>query len=339
MTIASRRAAACRTGMGVLAGIGCMLVSDVAEAAISIYGRGLAEEPVPYLEDEDLPPPTPPLTLFGDPLLTTGNIEPGIELPTGAVWNPSLWIFGTYRTALQVFDPVDQDRVVEWVNTLDLFANLQLSATERLVVGINPVRRGDSFTGYTFDAPGRDDDNEWFESGNASVNTLFFEGDFGEIFPDLDPDDSDLLDYGFAIGRQAFSFQQGLLMDDTAVDAVGIVRNSLPIPGGSNLRVSGLFGWGEISRADAVVDQNALLFGLSADADVGSHFLTLDTFYVDSDADGGDGFYFGASSVQRKGLWDSSFRVLGSLALDGDTSAVKTGVLWFADFSTTPKGT
>jgi len=59
----------------------------------------------------------------------------------------------------------------------------------------------------------------------------------------------------------------------------------------------------------------------------------------DSDADGGDGFYFGASSVQRKGLWDSSFRVLGSLALDGDTSAVKTGVLWFADFSTTPQGT
>ncbi|MBL26402.1 MAG: hypothetical protein CMM50_02460 [Rhodospirillaceae bacterium] len=307
-----------------------------ADAGISIYGRGLADEPVPYLGDEELPPPTPPILLFGNPFLSTGPIDSGFELPTGAVWQPSLWVFGTYRTALQSFDPANGPRVAEWANTLDLYANLQLSATERVLLGMTPFRRGTSFSGYRFDGPGPDD-GEGFESFNGSVQTLFFEGDFGEIFPGLDRNDSDLLDYGFTVGRQALSFQQGLLMEDTAIDAVGIVRNSLTAPGIANIRLSGLFAWGEISRADAVEDNDAKLFGFSGDADIGSHFVSFDSFYVESDDDTGDGFYFGAGTVQRKGLWDSAFRLMGSIALDDDTPAVRSGVLGFMSFSTTPK--
>ena len=327
-----------RRGWRVQAAVAAVAIAAAApaEAGISIYGRGLADEPVPYLDDDDLPPPTPPILLFGDPFLSPGPIDSGFELPTGAVWQPSLWVFGTYRTALQTFEPANEPGVTEWANTLDLYANLQLSATERVLLGITPLRRGTSFTGYRFDGPGPDD-GEGFESFNGSIQTLFFEGDFGEIFPSLDPNDADLLDYGFTIGRQALTFQQGLLMEDTAIDAVGIVRNSLTAPGASNIRLSGLFAWGEISRADTVEDNDAKLFGFSGDADIGSHFVSFDSFYVDSGDDTGDGFYFGAGTVQRKGIWDSAFRLMGSVALDDETPAVRSGVLGFMSFSTTPE--
>ena len=46
---------------------------------------------------------------------------------------------------------------------------------------------------------------------NAEVQTLFFEGDFGEVFPHLDPLDVLRLDYGFSVGRMPLLAQQGLL--------------------------------------------------------------------------------------------------------------------------------
>ena len=76
---------------------------------------------------------------------------------------------------------------------------------------------------------------------------------------------------------------------------------------------------------------------VSADTDIGSHFVTVDAFYVDSERDTGDGAYFGFGTVQRKGLWDTAFRIMGSVALDDETSAVRSGVLGFASFSTTPE--
>ncbi len=305
------------------------------DAAVSIYGRSLPDEPVPYVVDE-LPPQAKPLVIFGDPFLEVGNIEPGWELPTGAVWRPSLWVFGTYRTALQSFDRGDRKPITEWANSLDLFANLQLTGTERLLLGINPLRQGVNYTGYTL---GPDSERGSFESFNGNVRTLFFEGDFGELFPDLDRDDSGTLDYGFAVGRQAISYQQGILIDDTALDSIGIVRNSLTVPGGANLRVSGLYGWGEVSRGDSDVDSNAQLFGLFNEADFYKSTVALDAIYVASDDNGGDAAYLGLSAVQRFGLWTSSFRFMTSQAFDGDTRAAKDGYLLFADVSTTPLGT
>jgi len=304
------------------------------EAAISIYGRGLPAEPVPHLGDEDLPPPTPPIVIFGPAFLETGDIERGIELPTGAVWTPSLWLFGEGRTALQAQDTGDADRSSEWVNTLDLYANLQLTGTERVMLGINPLRRGRSFTGYRFEP---DEEEGGFSTFGATITRLFVEGDFGEIFPNLDPNDALGLDYGFAVGRQALSFQQDILINDT-IDGVGIVRNASLMPGGSNLRVTGFFGWNEVTRADSVNDRNARLFGLFTQADFFRRTVALDGVYVDSDDTGGDGLYLAASTYQRFGLWYGAVRLLGSLSVDGpETDKVKDGALLYLDFSTTPQ--
>ncbi|WP_230379703.1 hypothetical protein, partial [Microbacterium sp. ZXX196] len=70
-------------------------------------------------------------------------------------------------------------------------------------------------------------EGQWLDGLNADIQTLFFEGDFGEIFPNLDPYDVHRYDIGFSIGRQPVSFQQGLLINEDMVDAVTVTRNTV----------------------------------------------------------------------------------------------------------------
>ena len=65
--------------------------------------------------------PRPPIEL-GEPFLGTGTLDPGFQLPTGAVWQPSLLVFGTWRTAVQSFESDDgSGRITELATRLDLF--------------------------------------------------------------------------------------------------------------------------------------------------------------------------------------------------------------------------
>lgn len=63
-----------------------------------------------------------PLLEIGNPFQSAGPLDPGFEVPGGAVWQPSLTVFGTYRTSLQVFDN-GTETFSEWANRLDLYAN------------------------------------------------------------------------------------------------------------------------------------------------------------------------------------------------------------------------
>ena len=40
---------------------------------------------------------------IGDKFLGNNAPPAGFEIPTGAIWQPSLFVFGSYRTALQTF--------------------------------------------------------------------------------------------------------------------------------------------------------------------------------------------------------------------------------------------
>ena len=90
-----QRSQMCLAAVAALAICGVLWSSGTAEAAVSIYGRGLPDVEVEYLDDaESLAPFAKPLVIFGDPFLAPGNLSAGFELPTGAVWQPSLWVFG-----------------------------------------------------------------------------------------------------------------------------------------------------------------------------------------------------------------------------------------------------
>ena len=273
---------------------------------------------------------------LGDPFLGNGPIRPGIKTPFGQMLQPGFLLYGSFRTALQSFERHGVNSI-EWSNRLDLNGNVNLSGTERLVFSMRPLdSQTGNFTGYNFQP---NDNSGWHEDFNARLTRLFFEGDLGEIFPGLDPDDSHTYDLGFSIGRQRMTVQDGLLLNDL-IDAVGITRNSLVFDGISNLRLTGIYGWNHINRGNNDVafqaDYHSVkLFGLLAEADTAwNNTVSLDALYVGGDSDE-NAWYFGAASTQRFGWLNSTFRVNASIPAHESSSRVGSGVLLVSQLSST----
>jgi hypothetical protein len=308
--------------------------SELTDEYIPLQLEGFPERPKYLLE-------------LGNPYLGTGRIKPGFELPTGAVWQPTLILFGTLRTALQSFESGDT-RFTELASRLDLFANLQLSGTERLVVGFRNLDQSGRFTSYilepgpsdpAFQAAFGDDGDRFREELNAEIQSLYFEGEFGEIFPRLDAGDFGRTDVGFSIGRQPLLFQEGMLIQDS-IDGVGLTRNTLQPKGTSNVRATLFVGVNEIHRAN-VEDRDADLVALLTSTDVRRSTIDADLVYV-SGGESGDGLSSGdliaggISAVQRIGTRNTSLRLLASHALDEETFQATDGALLFGELSWTP---
>lgn len=258
----------------------------------------------------------------GNPFLGTGEIFEGVEIPTGAIWQPVFILWGDYRTGVQTFDNGPTD-FTEWTNRLNLFGNLYLTPTERLLFQIRPLDRNGGFTGYQFEGP----EEGGFESFNGNIRTLFFEGDLGEIFPRWDLSDSRSLDLGFSVGRQPLNFQDGIILNDF-VDSIGVTRSSLFFLGSNATHITGYFGVNELHRNVGIPDDEALIYGLNIASDYDKSTYEVDVAYVDGDQEtGGDGLYAGAGQIRRFGAFNSTLRLNGSWALDEETEAVSTGGL------------
>lgn len=313
-----------------------LLVAGPAQLAAS-EGAGqertsrISDDAVPLLEPEDFPDRPKPLIEIGSAFLGSGNISPGFRLPGGARWQPSFIAFGTLRTAFQSFDTGPTTNG-EWANRLDLFGNLQLTGTERLIVGFRPTDRPGTLTGYRFGPEGEDG---FADDWNGQLQTLFFEGELGELFPSADPDDDGSLDLGFAVGRQPLLPQEGILMADS-VDAVGLIRNNILPRGGSNLQLTGIWAWNGIHRGDAVQRPGQSLYGLFASADYPRRTLYADVLWAQDREGSTDGIFWGLSSVQRLGHTNATFRALGSHALEDESSAATNGFLLMSELSWTP---
>ncbi|MFQ5446492.1 MAG: multiheme c-type cytochrome, partial [Saprospiraceae bacterium] len=267
-----------------------------------------------------------PIFELGNSLLGTGKVKQGFKLPTGAVWQPSFIAWGTYRTALQSLYNGD-DYMSEWANRFDLFTNLYLTPTERIVSGFRFLDQEGRFTGYTFDMPGTNEGEGFNNELNYKLNTLFFEGDFGEIFPFLDKKDKAGLDFGLSVGRQWISFQDGMLINDN-LDAIGVTKINLKPGGTSNFRTTFLWGFNELNRRNLpAYDPSSSLFGSFNEIDWRKSTVDFDVIYVDGNGASGDGIYGGLSSTQRLGKYNTTFRALGSMPISTETEHNKAGLL------------
>lgn len=293
-------------------------------------------------------PERPRLLLeLNEQFLSPGFLNPGIETRWGAVWRPSLWIFGEYRTSFHYFDRNRTgDPVVENAHRLDLFAQLNLTGTERIVAGLRPLDEEEGgarrFSGYDFR------NGNTLDGWNGRPQTLFFEGDFGEIFPCLDPYDSRLLDIGFSVGRMPLLAQQGLLINEDMIDAVTVTRNTLNGNGNLNFRITGVYSWRGINRNSPVgrpndFDPGSKMYAILTESDFASATVNVDAVYVDGDAGFGDLFAFGISSIRRHHLFENtyntSFHVLSSIPNGTRTDYADQGELLFAQASWTPHHT
>ena len=310
------------------------------------YGvQTLKDEYVPFQGAGQIPD-RPRLHIeLGDGFLDTGQLSAGFKVPIlGAVWQPRLWNYVFNRSVIQSFDDgaEGRDRDTEISNRLDYYANLQLTGTEKILLGLRPTDNNSPgrFTRYTFDGSDKDFKNEL----NLDIETLFFEGDVGSLAPNLDKAGLTPIDFGFSLGRQPITFQEGIIINDT-VDAIGLVRNNLNFPGTSNLRMSGMWAWDRLDRNDRVRGSNANMYALFTAVDAPVSTFNIDTIYVDDNAaDGsGDAAYLGLASIQRirsLGGMSTAFRINSSLALDSEIAGntVGNGTFITGEFSVTPHG-
>lgn len=286
-------------------------------------GEGIPERPAPLLE-------------LGESFFNTGEIGGGFRLPTGAVWTPSLVLWGTLRTAVQYVDTADEE-LAEWASRFDLFSNLYLTSTERILVGIRPVDTSGRFTRYTFKAPDAlaDEEESFEDEFNADITTLFFEGDFGEIFPFLDPHDAHSLDIGIAVGRQSLLFQDGIFLNDS-LDSLGLSKLNLKYPSVVNHRLAFVWAWNELNRAGLPRDvEDASLFGLFQEIDLSFSTIEADIAYVESESTG-NSFVLGLGASQRISQLNTALRLLGSIAEGEKLEQNQEGGLLFLELSSTP---
>lgn len=297
----------------------------------------LSDKAPPFKTDEDLPKPTPPIIEIGDPFLGTGSLYPGFTIPTGAVWQPRFWVFGGYSTAVQTWDTGNGQQHAEWANRLDIYGNLQLTGTERIVIGLQPFEDNQGRqAGYEL-VP----DVNGVKTFNANIRTLFFEGDLAELFPGWDVHDYSANDIGFSVGRQEMLFQGGAIINDT-IDAVGFTRNNLrfeSVPWLSSSRISAVYSWGNINRDgnQGTSSSNTQLFAVFSQWDTIYSTFDADLAYVfSSEESGGDLLSVGFSAIQRFGGVATTFRVLGSWAPEGVSGVADNGALLAAEVNWSP---
>jgi len=302
------------------------------------------------------------LSIFGDDFLNHGNIQPGITIPTGAVWQPSLFVYGTLRTAWQyeatgndlppitdvVGPPIrrGEAKVEELVTRLDLSFNLALTPTERILLTLRPFDHSGNFNGYRWQTPNLTTREGWHLRGDVDIDQFFFEGDLGEIFPRIDPHDTGGTDLGFAVGRQPINFQEGIMINDR-VDAIGLTRNNLHWGQANNVRITGLWAWDELHRGvgpDNRRRKSAHLFALFTSTDFSGTTVDFDLGFVKDretrvllgdnsiQLQGGDQFNVGLSFVQRIGHIGTAFRFNHSERTSGeDTIHSSSGSVFLAE--------
>ena len=253
-----------RHARALTAALALGLCAAFSPAAADELGVDLSDTPLPLLTFEDLPSRAGPIIEIGRGINEGGELSPGIELPTGAVWQPALWIYGSQRIAVLATDGDRRTRRggdrSEVKTRMDLFANLQLSGTERVLAHLRPMDSGGQFAGRTLSPPAAEDG--WQTEWDADFETIFFEGDLGEMFPLLDPDDRGQGDIGFVVGRFPVEFQNGYMVRDE-MTAVGLAQTNIQMEGSSGIRVAGLLAFDDVDEPDSTRDKRDVdLFGL-----------------------------------------------------------------------------
>jgi len=277
---------------------------------IEIYGgKRDIEEPRPLLE-------------LGRPMYREGPLPPssglfGAKNPA----SPSLTVYGDWRLGLAA-NGKGADRVSEIATRLNLEVDLAITSTERLHALFRPLDRDGRFTRHAFSGPGPR--REFLLDGQ--VDTLFFEGDLGQMAAGF-TDRYNRLDVPVAAGLMPLTFHSGVWMDD-AIAGVALARAGRHSRGLgiSNMDISVFAGLGKVSSpalrdaAGGLAESGARVLGaaLFLDASEGYWELGLGRVFARG-ALAGQGYNSAAVSFTRRyGGWlSNSVRLVGAFGQAG----------------------
>jgi hypothetical protein len=211
------------------------------ERQIEIYGgKRNVDEPRPIIE-------------LGRPLYREGPLPGGYNLAGRKnLVNPSLQVYGDWRTAI-AYNDNGATETGQIATRLNLDVDLALTSTERIHALFRPLDQNGEFSRYEFFGNDRKQ-GKGILDGN--VDTLFFEGDLGNIFAGLS-DRYQSFDLPFAAGLMPLIFQNGVWADDAISGfAFAIPARHSSLLGISNMDISFFAGFDKVSTPAIKDDRN-----------------------------------------------------------------------------------
>ena len=220
-----------------------------------------------------------PLIELGGPLYGEGPLGPSYNL-FGAknLVAPQLYVYGDWRTTAAANDNGAKE-LAQIATRLNLDVDLKLTATERLHALVRPLDRNGAFTRYEFGGQERDRRRSANPQTDLNVDTLFFEGDAGQIASGL-MDKHMSWDLPFTFGLIPLVFQNGIWLDDAFVGGAFAIpaRNSRTLDI-SNVDFSFFFGDDKVTTAsikdrnDKLDENGARIFGAATFVETLSGYL------------------------------------------------------------------
>jgi hypothetical protein len=221
-------------------------------AQIDIYGgkRGI-DDPKPLLE-------------LGRPLYREGPLSPGVNvIGEKNLLFPGFVAFGDWRNVVAYNDNGKNEKAAI-ATRLNLDLDLRLTTTERLHAFFRPLDRGGAGTRFEFAGPDKKNGvSEW----NAVPQTLFFEGDFGQLYSGFSGEYS-RFDLPFTVGLIPMIFQNGIWVEDAFWGgAFTIPAKNSPWADISNMDLTFFAGVDKVTsvalknKDGSIADHNANIFG------------------------------------------------------------------------------
>jgi hypothetical protein len=280
-------------------------------------------------------------------------VELGIRMYDHGAYTPRpTWLFGAkdpmafgflssgdLRIAADSYDGGTNGKKQSTVAArLNLDMDLALTATERIHAFTRPLDKGGkSFTRY--DISGAVDD-KFTHNFDFDLDTLFFEGDLGQITGGLSGKPA-RFDMPIAFGRIPFVTQNGVWFED-AFDgaAFSITAKNIPSLDVSNTDLTFFGGWAQLTTDATPGSSKTGVFGLAGFADARNGYIEYGYGYVNADDDNLSYHNVTAAFTRRYlGRISNSVRLIGNFGQKGDPGKEKTadGLLVLMENSLTPK--
>ena len=285
---------------------------------IDIYG---AKKPVDVVD--------PLLELFR-PVYKEGPFDKGGHgLGEKNLIFPGLSVFGDWRTAV-AYNDNGAAEIAQVATRLNLDIDFKITGTERLHAFIRPFDNGGNFTRYEF-AGGDEDGHDIVLDGN--IDTLFFEGDIGQIYAGLS-DTNAKFDWPIALGLMPFLTQNGVWIEDAFIGgATTLTAKNSPMLDITNMDFTVFGGFDKVTTPafkndDGGLDDNsASLIGLAAFIEANEGYWEFGYGFVNGEDEFSDLDYHSltAAFTKRYGGWlSNSLRVLWTFGQDPDDGKEET---------------
>ena len=250
--------------------------------------------------------------------------------PTNLV-QPKFYLYGDYRAAFAQNNLVGGDKTV-LAHRLNLEADFWLTSTERFHMFVGPFQEGAEFM--------RIENGEFFNELDffqGDTDTLFFEGDLGQIFGGIEGTYAPF-DMPVTAGLVPLLFQNGVWALDSIIGfAVTLPAKNSPKLEWSNFDVTFFAGFDRVTSAAFDFEEDAAaLFGATTFIESRGGYFELGYGFVDDQSGGARSYHNVGLSYTRRyaNLVSNSVRVIINAGQDrGATRQTADGVLLLVENS------